>query len=90
VEQQKANYLRNKLHEIEELKTNGQITQVRIQWKQKGAIVSKIFLTTIKMKPNKIWMLVLKDVGSKMVSKKENLEVQFDTISTTNYTKPKL
>jgi hypothetical protein len=33
--------------------------------------------------------LVLKNVGSKMVSK-ENLEVQFATISTTNYSKPKL
>jgi hypothetical protein len=75
VEQQKARHLRNKLHEIEEVKTNGQITRVRIQWKQKGAIVSKIFLTTIKMRPNKIWILVLKDVGSKMVSKKENLEM---------------
>jgi hypothetical protein len=30
-----------------------------------------------------------KNVGSKMVSK-ENLEVQFVKISTTNYTKPKL
>jgi hypothetical protein len=90
VEQQKARYLSNKLHEIEKVKTNGQITQVKIQWKQKDAIVSKIFLTTIKMRPNKIWIFVLKDVGSKVVSKKENLEVQFATIFTTNYTKPKL
>jgi hypothetical protein len=87
VKQQKTRYLRNKLHEIKEVKYNGQITQVRIQWKQKGAIVSKIFFTTIKMRSNKIWILVLKYVGTKMVSKKENLEVQF---ATTNYTKPKL
>jgi len=86
VKQQKTRYLRNKLHEIKEVKNNGQITQVRIQWKQKGAIVSKIFFTTIKMRSNKIWILVLKYVGTKMVSK-ENLEVQF---ATTNYTKPKL
>jgi hypothetical protein len=90
VKQQKTRYLKNKLHEIKEVKTNGQITQVRIQWKQKGAIVSKIFLTTVKMRPNKIWILVSKYVGSKMVSNNENLEVQFATISTTNYTKPKL
>jgi hypothetical protein len=90
MEQQKTIYLRNKLHEIKEVKTNGQITKVRIQWKQKGAIVFKIFFTTIKMRPNKIWILVCKYLGSKMVSKKENLEVQFATISTTNYTKPKL
>ncbi len=87
MKQQKTRYLRNKLHEIKEVKYNGQITQVRIQWKQKGAIVSKIFFTTIKMRSNKIWILVLKYVGTKMVSKKENLEVQF---ATTNYTKPKL